>query len=631
MSAATPIHDDHVDDHVDDEIAAYLNLERATSFFLFAGAGSGKTRSLVTALGRLRETYGNRMRLLGKRVGVVTYTNAAVDEIKSRLDFDPLISVSTIHSFVWDLIAGFNADIRGWLQKSLSTEIDELKDQLTKGKPGTKIAIERARSIEAKQRRLDALPAIQRFVYSPNGENRTRDSLNHSEVIKIGADFLMTKPLMQKILVSGYPIVLVDESQDTNRLLMDALLAVQGVHRDCFGLGLFGDTMQRIYSDGKVDLGKKLPEDWKKPAKVMNHRCPRRVVGLINKIRSSVDHQIQTARSDAGQGHVRLFISEHKGTKDLQVEARARERMSEMTADPHWAEPDQVKTLTLEHHMAAKRMGFLEMFEPLDQIDDFKTGLRDGTLPFLRFFSELILPLVKAKRAANDFAATAVVRKWSPLLSTDTLEAAGANQLLQMRKASSAVGALMDVCAAPSQPSFIDVLRCVAKSELFEVPDILYPFTSEENQHVDAEDNGASKDEDSRRLDALRKFLSTPWAQLEHYAKYAKGEAPFGTHQGVKGREFPRVLVVMDDEEARGFLFSYDKLFGAREKTKSDLSKEAEGEETAIDRTRRLFYVTCSRAQQSLAIVAYTGEPNKVREYAIHQGWFDTSEVELLK
>ena len=86
----------------------------------------------------------------------------------------------------------------------------------------------------------------------------------------------------------------------------------------------------------------------------------------------------------------------------------------------------------------------------------------------------------------------------------------------------------------------------------------------------------------------------------------------------------------MDDEEARGFLFSYEKLFGAKDKTSTDLRNEREGKETGIERTRRLFYVTCSRTQSSLAIVAYTSCPEKVREHAASQGWFEPAEIELL-
>ena len=124
--------------------------------------------------------------------------------------------------------------------------------------------------------------------------------------------------------------------------------------------------------------------------------------------------------------------------------------------------------------------------------------------------------------------------------------------------------------------------------------------------------------------------MLTPFAQIEPYAAYVSGEAQFGTHQGVKGLEFPRVMVIIDDSEARGFLFSYDKLFGTKEKTKTDLEHEREGKETGIDRTRRLFYVTCSRTQESLAIVAYSNDPEKVRTHVLSEGWFENGEVEVL-
>lgn len=86
-------------------------------------------------------------------------------------------------------------------------------------------------------------------------------------------------------------------------------------------------------------------------------------------------------------------------------------------------------------------------------------------------------------------------------------------------------------------------------------------------------------------------------------------------------------MVVIDDEEARGFMFSYEKLFGAKDKTETDIRNEAEGKETSIDRTRRLFYVTCSRAMNSLAIVAYSNNPEEVCKHVISEEWFTENEV----
>jgi DNA helicase-2/ATP-dependent DNA helicase PcrA len=86
-------------------------------------------------------------------------------------------------------------------------------------------------------------------------------------------------------------------------------------------------------------------------------------------------------------------------------------------------------------------------------------------------------------------------------------------------------------------------------------------------------------------------------------------------------------MVILDDNEARGFMFSYDKLLGATIPTTTDEKNIKEGKETSIERTRRLFYVTCSRAQESLAVVVYTKEAAKVASYVTGIGWFESDEI----
>ena len=89
-----------------------------------------------------------------RSIATLPYTNAACDEIKERLEFEPLIEVSTIHSFSWSLIDGFNSDIRIWVQKNIVKEIAEPEEAQRKGRAGSKAALERERSIESKRRRL---------------------------------------------------------------------------------------------------------------------------------------------------------------------------------------------------------------------------------------------------------------------------------------------------------------------------------------------------------------------------------------------------------------------------------------------------------------------------------------------
>lgn len=634
--------DDQFDAEADAAIIECLNLSKPRSFFLYAGAGSGKTRSLVNAVRKTIDgEQGRQLTLTGKKIGVITYTNAACDEIKQRLEFDPRVEVMTIHAFSWSLIEGFNADIRQWVAKNLEEEIAELEEQHKKGRPNTKAGVERLRSMESKRRRLARLDSIVKFIYSPTSDNRTRDSLNHSEVIAMTAAFLTSKPGLRRILVSRCPVLLTDESQDTNKALMDAFLHLEEEFHNRFSLGLFGDMMQRIYSDGKERLDKAIPARWAMPRKRMNHRCPSRVIEVINSIRHDVDGEEQVPRSDAEKGVVRVFIAPQAGVDPFAIETAVRQRMATIAGDPAWQNSDTVKTLALEHLMSARRFGFVEFFEPLWAIDNLRTNLLQGTGAGLGFFIRDVLPLVKALRANDRFGATAIIKASSPLLDRAALQMAGSNQVAQVGKAKAACDGLLTLITKQPKVTAQAVLEFVAQTGLFAVPDTLAPFVPGDPKVAAAEDDARQRDQvegsedeeaedTSPELSAWSKSLEAPLSQIERYDLYVRGQSQFGTHQGVKGLEFPRVLVVINDDEARGFLFAYDKFFGTKEKSKADVENEAAGRETGSDRTRRLFYVTCSRAEKSLAIVYYSPDPALARNAILQYGWFEQGEVELI-
>lgn len=613
------------DDHVEKELAGFLNLEKPTSFFLFAGAGSGKTRSLVNALNYLAKTYRDTLRLRGRQVAVITYTNAACDEITRRTGYDPLFVVRTIHSFAWSQIQGFNADIRAWLKDNLQSEIVDLQAEEAKGRPGTKASAARQTQIESKQLRLERLAGIKTFVYNPNSDNRERNSLNHSEVIRIFSTFLLTKPLMQRIFVEKFPFLLIDESQDTSRALIDALFALQRAHADRFCLGLIGDTMQRIYPDGKERIENEIPQSWATPEKKLNHRCPRRIVRLVNQIRGGADNHKQEPRDDRPEGWARLFVFPVDSPDKPALEQSIRDYMAELTGDPNWADANKCKILTLEHHMAARRMGFLQMFEALASVDDYRTGFLDGSFAPTRFFTHYVLPLVMAQQNGNKFAATKLVRENSPLLSKESLKD-NEKPISQLRFTQAAIDKLM-VLWADGEPTCAAIAENIAATNLFAVPDSLKAALAA-RQAAPAEVSDADEaDPVSEQIAALIAFLDCPFSEIAPYAAYVAHEAPFDTHQGVKGLEFERVMVLMDDGEARGFLFGYDKLLGAKAPTAADIKNAREGRETSLDRTRRLFYVTCSRARSSLALVAYSPDPAAVRAHVIANDWFAADEV----
>lgn len=361
--------------------------------------------------------------------------------------------------------------------------------------------------------------------------------------------------------------------------------------------------------------------------KKLNFRCPKRVISLLSKIREATDGQSQEPIEDAIDGVVRMYVLPTNITNKAAREKDIAAAMAKIAADDEWAQPEAIKSLILEHKMAARRLGFIELFEPLYGFEPFRTGLRDGTLPCLTFFATRIVPLIEARH--DKFALMRVINKHSLLMLPETLKAAD-NQKAHLKKVDDAVKSLLALFSETESPTFLAVLQNVKKSRLFAIPDVLRPALAgaefdenndtpkvEDDEQQTAEDETA--DERTKRDIAIGNFLNAPFHQIHLYQKYVAGLAQFDTHQGVKGLEFPRVMVIMDDSEAGGFAFKYEKLFSGS----SPEDKIAAG-------TRRLFYVTCSRAERSLCLVAYSANPTGVKNHVISQGWFTDDEVVLL-
>lgn len=619
-----------IDNNVDEVIYECINPSSPKSFFLFAGAGSGKTRTLVNVLSKFKEDYGSNFRLKNKAIAIITYTNAAADEISRRLDYNPIFQVSTIHSFAWELIKNFTSDIKGWLKESIKEDILKLKTEQSKSKNlNNKTSLARAKKIESKTKRLELLDGFRKFVYNPNGDNLTKDSLSHNEVITIAANFILSKSLFQQIIITKYPIILIDESQDTKKELIDAFFNLQSISKNKFSLGLFGDTMQRIYTDGKENLGMGLPNDWITPTKEMNHRSKSRIIDLINKIRQSVDGQKQLPRIENAGGYVKFFsVSRSKLKPD--VERDVCQKMQAYTSDDKWiGENSNVMTLILEHHMAAKRMGFSTFFEPLYKIDRLKTSLLDGSSETINFFTKIILPIYNANKNGNKFEVANYVKKHSHLISKQILSE-DPNKLEILHSTNEKLKELFHLWDDNKEPTLIEILNNVSSSNLFKIPNVLRIILAQQKGESIETDVEEEESDDRDIFSAWEMALSAKFSEIIQYNEYINEESKFSTHQGVKGLEYERVMVVIDDDESRGFLFSYDKLFEITPLSENDEKNIQEGKETGIDRTKRLFYVACSRARESLAIVSYTNDPETLAKNVVDFGWFHNDEVEVI-
>ena len=601
----------NMDLQVDETLEKCILSSPRKSFFLFAGAGSGKTYSLVLLLKKIRNSIGKDLLLQGKNVAVITFTNAATDEIVNRLDYSPVFHISTIHSFVWDVIKYYQTDIKRLYCQYIQEDIRVLYEKLEKAKSKTtKTYLSNAEKIEQLKEQLEKAKTIEKFVYNPNGSNPEYNALKHAEVIKISAQMILDSMILQRIIAQRYPIILIDESQDTKKELVDAFFKIQENFSEEFTLGLLGDQKQRIYTDGKENMANFIPVEWEQPVKKMNYRCAKRIIKLANTIGIDLDiHAEQTPREDASDGLIRLFVvQQQEGINKDEVEQTVMKIMSDHTADEKWFGKDSdVKILTLEHMMAARRLGFDLFFGPLSRVTKYQMTFLQGTVSELEFFTKEILPIADSIKE-DGRVALEVLKAYSPLLSKQNTEKPY-DFYLRCREEAVKVATMVN-----KNQTIREVVKSICNSQLLTVPEVIRQASS-----LVAADIAEEMEED---LQAWVMVMDLPINMVRGYDDYVNQRTCFDTHQGVKGLEFDRVMVIVDDSEAKGFMFSYDKLFGVKELTKTDKMHIEAGEESSVDRTQRLFYVTCTRAKESLAIVMYTSDSEKIRNQAISKGWF---------
>ena len=609
----------NIDSQVDETLEKCILETPRKSFFLFAGAGSGKTYSLVLLLKKIRDKIGQDLMLRGKNVAVITYTNAATDEIINRLDYSPVFHISTIHSFVWDVIKYYQNDIKQLYCQYLRDDIRIIGEKLDSARnKTTKTYRTNFEKMNYLKDRLERAETIEKFVYNPNGSNPEYNALNHADVIKISAQMIMNSLMLQRIIAQRYPIFLIDESQDTKKELVDAFFSIQKNFGETFTLGLLGDQKQRIYTDGKKDMVSIIPIEWEKPVKKMNYRSAKRIVKLANAIGKDIDfHAEQVSREDAIEGFARLFIVQQgNGINKDEVEQTVMKKMCELTKDAKWVEANtNVKILTLEHMMAARRLGFEQFFGPLSKVTKYQMTFLQGTVSELEFFTKEILPIADSIKEDGRIALE-ILKSNSPLLSKKNIEKSY-ELYLRCREETGTVAKKVN-----DDHSIREVVKAVRDSQLLTIPEVIRQACELTPDEIN--------DEMEEDLQAWVKVMDLSISMVRKYDDYVNQHTRFDTHQGVKGLEFERVMVIIDDSEAKGFMFSYDKLFGVKELTETDIKHIEAGEESSIDRTLRLFYVTCTRAKESLAIIMYTSDPNKVRNQAINKGWFAEQEIELL-
>lgn len=603
----------------DKKIAACIDSE--TSFSVIAGAGSGKTTSLVEALKRIRDKHGKELKKNGQRVVCITYTNRAVEVLSSRLGYDELFFISTLHGFLWGEVGRFQDAMREALCVAIIPSQVEKAEKDDNGGVSQKAQKARAK-LERLARELDALKEKPLVKYEETTiSDYSKCVLNHDDVIDVTSYLISNKPVLRKGLGFKYPYMFVDEAQDTFPQVVDALNAI------CSGKGLpiigyFGDPMQQIYDKRAGDFAG--PEGATVIAKEENFRCSTSVIDLLNNFRPDLQ-QIPGEVNAKVEGSVLITIVQAP-TPDGPRNTYTAEQLDDVTARFSqavelwgWKDNPSVKKLFLARRMIARRLGFIklhELFTGFYSSSRSQSDYEDGTHYLLKPFVDGFFPLVEAFRSGNAKKTIETLRNISPAYADD-----GKNKDKSLRvmldRASKYSKALEDMWATSTLGEILEYCRDNALYPFSER--LVYQLERDPREEFDANNDDHQREKGDWLADD---FFKLGAKELEKYIDFLDENSPFSTQHGVKGEEYEDVLVMIDDVEASWNAYSFSKV----------LTPGVAGKPTERQRelTEKLAYVCFSRAEVNLRILLFSSDAAAAEAELIDRGLFRKDQVSHL-
>ncbi|MHB2029763.1 MAG: UvrD-helicase domain-containing protein [Acidimicrobiales bacterium] len=528
-------------------------LREGRNFRLEAGAGAGKTTSLIQSLAHILENRDALLPLPYQRVACLTYTNAAKNEIVRRTDGSPTVFCDTLHGFLWEMIRPFQAQLREELLCLESwTEILDGRDTLGR------LSIE----YDLGHRKI--------------GEETV--FLHHDDVPVLACSLFM-KLKFRAIIADKFPIFLIDEYQDTAEGLVQAMMSGVGFDDRTPIFGFFGDHWQQIYDKtcGLIEHPSITPID-----KHANFRSARSVVNFLNCLRSELP---QAPIEAATNGSVTIYHSNNWPGVRLDRSWKGQISHEASHASLEWAIADAIahrwensspdtKVLMLTHSALAIEMGY----ESLPKVFRYNDAFAKKADDLIAYFIDEFEPAIASYRARRYGAMFDAIGSKRPLLRSQRDKSSWIelfDRLVTLRE-SGTVG---------------EVLDALLDQDLFGIPDRLG-----RRQRELEEARSRGDDEIPPNLSELDKVRDVRYGEIVALSGYLADQTLFSTKHNVKGAEFDNVVAVI----GRGWsAYNFSKML-------DQLPKSANfdgAERKSFERSRNLFYVACSRAKFNLVLL----------------------------
>lgn len=522
-------------------------INAGESFLVEAGAGAGKTYSLISALKYLIDRRGDDFRRRHQHIACITYTNVATEEIKARTDRHPIIQAETIHSFCWSAIRPFQPALLATLLR-LEQWAELLED---------------TEEVELKAVHYD-------LGYRAIKSDRAL--LHHDDVITLAVELLKQRKF-QTYLQNKYPVLFIDEYQDTDTRFAQAITDHFIETRSGPLIGFFGDHWQKIYKDG---CGKLEHRHLKEIGKKANFRSAPAIVSVLNRLRPDLPQEVTdpTAEGFAAAYHTNDWSGERQKGAHVAEDLHPGdsyaylEHVQGILSKKGWDfTSDSTKILMLTHRSLATQIGYPDLFSVFTRSESF-VKKED---PHISFLVDVIEPACEAYDTGKYGEMFAILGGGHPTITSKEDKVTwkrDLNSLLELRK-SGTIGHVMTYLKA----SRIRIPESVRRRE----------------KHLD------STDQEYQEVNAqIRRLYAVPFKQITSLARFIEGNTPFSTKHGVKGAEFENVLVIV----GRGWnQYNFNQMLELIGRSIPSSKQQF------FDRNRNLFYVCCSRPKKRLAIL----------------------------
>lgn len=554
-------------------------LNRGESFRLEAGAGAGKTYTLVKALQFLIKRDQYKLPKRHQKIACITFTNIAKDEIEARTDRSPLIYCDTVHAFCWSLIIGFQRQMRDRLPR-----MEHWPDKIAEvGDLGERV-------IE--------------YTLGHRGIREDSVSIHHDDALLLTISLIVNMKF-RRIVADKYPIILIDEYQDTNADLIESIKDRFFGQKGTPLFGFFGDHWQKIYGDG---CGKIEHPSLTVIGKQANFRSVSTIVDCLNRMRPELP---QFVVDPSEQGSVHIFHTNNwagrrqtrnhwQGDLPDDVADRALNMVVDRLIHDGWdISSGKTKILMLTHRVLASKQGY----GSLPAVFAFNESFTKKEHPHIAFFADDLEPACAAYLA----------RRFGEMFLALGSNVPAIRGQSDKEKWSVAMERLIDLRNNGTVGDVVDHLRQVRRPRL---PD---PVERREKELVQFDQDGG--EEIPRALKELAALRAVPYQEIIALSRYLSGHSPFETKHGVKGAEFENVLVVV----GRGWnQYNFNEML----ELAGGVAHIPANKQSAFERNRNLFYVACSRPKKRLAILFTQELSNAAIQTA--SNWFSDDVIEAL-